>query len=397
VEREQPFTAQELKELGVKKDAIPAKLLSPSQVSAKLRAHERDVQVGRGVIQSYSKASVASNDPIEDRQGEALGQAASVFGVFDGHAGFQVSEYLHRVVPAAILERAETEAVDRGGEVARQVFESEDDAVVRGVLRLARQGKEVTGDLVRRMYAGSCAIVALVKQDSLFVVNTGDCRAVLGVKSPDGYRALPLSTDHTFDNPSEVARTFAEHPNEEVIRKKRVFGGLQPSRAFGDSIYKLAPSEVDEMETQLMTHLGDLYQRKARRIPRELLKTTPYVTAQPEITQHHLKKGDSFLVLATDGLWDSLSSQEAVDIVAAHLATQKHSHGDSDFIPIHQRGKQTRVVVDDNVATHLIRNSIGGDTPTTSLLLSIPAPHSRYSRDDISVTVVFFDQDKLQE
>ena len=40
------------------------------------------------------------------------------------------------------------------------------------------------------------------------------------------------------------------------------------------------------------------------------------VSAQPEFTHTKLDKKDLFLILATDGVWEWTSSQEAVDIVS---------------------------------------------------------------------------------
>lgn len=41
----------------------------------------------------------------------------------------------------------------------------------------------------------------------------------------------------------------------------------------------------------------------------------PAVTAQPEVVQHQLSSQDEFVVLASDGLWDKLSNEEAVGLV----------------------------------------------------------------------------------
>ena len=41
----------------------------------------------------------------------------------------------------------------------------------------------------------------------------------------------------------------------------------------------------------------------------------PALTAQPEVTQHPLTAEDEFVVLASDGLWDKLSNEEAVGLV----------------------------------------------------------------------------------
>ncbi len=74
----------------------------------------------------------------------------------------------------------------------------------------------------------------------------------------------------------------------------------------------------------------------------------PFVTAEPEIRHWPLGSRDRYLVLATDGVWDTISSEEAAHIVlAAHgdpqraaqeLALQAIERGSTDNV--------TAVVVD---------------------------------------------------
>ena len=51
--------------------------------------------------------------------------------------------------------------------------------------------------------------------------------------------------------------------------------------------------------------------------------------------------------------------------------------------------------VDDNPGAHLIRNALGGaNNYELRRMLSIPAPYSRVHRDDITVTVVWWEEGK---
>ncbi len=43
------------------------------------------------------------------------------------------------------------------------------------------------------------------------------------------------------------------------------------------------------------------------------------VIAEPVVSFHDLHENDTFLILATDGVWEFISSAEAVNIVAKHL------------------------------------------------------------------------------
>jgi pyruvate dehydrogenase phosphatase len=154
-------------------------------------------------------------------------------------------------------------------------------------------------------------------------------------------------------------------------------------------------------------------------------KTPPYVTSQPQITHQKLplsqygeavqgsdvqKRHSRFIVLATDGLWDELSSEEVVSLVGEHLngtrgvvSKDKFSIATADSVQqihgkaprSHQQDTGSWHFVDENLATHLIRNAFGSgpDPDKLSRLLSIPAPYSRRFRDDTSITVVVWEAD----
>jgi pyruvate dehydrogenase phosphatase len=109
--------------------------------------------------------------------------------------------------------------------------------------------------LAKPAVAGACAISALVDSttDGLYVASAGDCRGVAGWQREDGtWRCDILSEDQMGENPKEIERYVeaktgandrmrSEHPaseRDQVIRRGRVFGGLQPTRAFGDAVYK---------------------------------------------------------------------------------------------------------------------------------------------------------------
>lgn len=157
-----------------------------------------------------------------------------------------------------------------------------------------------------------------------------------------------------------------------------------------------------------------------------LLKTPPYVTPKPVVTHRKLdfltdstnpaatatksKSKLRFLVLATDGLWDELSSDEVVSLVGGYLAGLKGTVSKSalsKLVPttsgstVEGKDKRRRdnagswVFVDDNISTHLIRNAFGGgDEMHLRQLMSIPAPQSRSYRDDVTCTVVFWEESK---
>lgn len=162
------------------------------------------------------------------------------------------------------------------------------------------------------------------------------------------------------------------------------------------------------------------------------LKTPPYVTAQPVITHRKLPflppqvPGDTvskssalrFIVLATDGLWDELSSAEVVQLVAGHIGnvrgwvpqreldkkvpTKLSDDPESQTVEGKERRRKREgsawAFVDENLSTHLIRNAFGGaDNTKLRKLLSIPPPLSRSYRDDVTVTVLWWEDGKQSQ
>jgi pyruvate dehydrogenase phosphatase len=293
--------------------------------------------------------------------------------------------------------------------------------------------KRLAAEILAPALSGSCALMSFYDSRSKIfrVACTGDSRAVLGRRNQQTGKwfATPLSEDQTGSNPNEVARIRAEHPGEDhVIRAGRVLGNLEPSRAFGDAFYKWSRDTQDRIKKHF---LG--------RTPHPLLKTPPYVTAEPVVTSTSVEpaKGD-FVVLATDGLWEMLTNEEAVGLVGQWIEQQNRQASSTSSsntawltswfkssapsaLPVEKGGNMDKtgridtgqkgggekpirqqqwdmgeddgrfVVEDKNAATHLIRNALGGkDRDMVSALLTMPSPYSRRYRDDLTVEVIFF-------
>ncbi|KAK9478541.1 phosphatase 2C-like domain-containing protein [Lipomyces japonicus] len=438
------------------------KTLTDDEVSAKLREHEEAYKVerGNGVVR-FDVAQLASNSQIEDDYAAKIVNVNFAdgesdwyfFGVFDGHGGWNTSAKLRELlVPYVARELIEAvkpdtvstdyfvstsangRLVDRAIEIG---FQKLDDDIVKKPINflLDNPYKPASPELLMPAMSGSCALLSLYDSatQTLRVACTGDSRAVLGHRDSGGkWVATPLSYDQCGRNVSEVKRLREEHPDEKdtVVRRGRVLGGLEPTRAFGDARYKVP--------TDVLNQVGELF--FGRSTPGGSLKSPPYVTARPEVITTKVKPGD-FLVLATDGIWDELSCKEVVQLVVewmrkAEINTGRPAEGItsavrhngimsrvSDLADIAVRsdteelnarveapdvtdeGKATLrnlvagvkhfrglfTIKDKNVATHLVRNALGGaDTDETAMLVSLPPPMSRRYRDDMTAVVVFF-------
>ncbi|XP_044724596.1 protein phosphatase 2C domain-containing protein [Hirsutella rhossiliensis] len=374
-------------------------MLTPGQATQKLRRLEQSFSVnrGEGVIR-YDLAQLPSNDPIEDDHAEKIVEVPSrskgpdgssdwmFWGVFDGHSGWTTSATLRESL-ISYVARELNNTYKAAKSPAAPAPDAIDLAIKTGFNRLDHEivhksvekvfkasSKTVAAELLQPALSGSCALLSFYDSKSklLRVACTGDSRAVLGRRSDSGkWTATALSEDQTGSNPQEAARMRKEHPGEDnVVRNGRVLGGLEPSRAFGDAVYNPSP----------------------------LLKTPPYVTAEPIITTTKIEPEKcDFLVLATDGLWEMLTNDEVVGLVGQWIETQaagssSSSQFDSAWSKVFGSHTKDRFTVKDkNVATHLVRNALGGtNDEQVCALLTLPAPFSRRYRDDLTVQVIFF-------
>ncbi|KAI8979021.1 phosphatase 2C-like domain-containing protein [Pilobolus umbonatus] len=198
---------------------------------------------------------------------------ASFFGVFDGHGGRAVADYsgtqlYKKIMDSAYFKNGRYEEAIRSG-----YYGIDED--------LKNDPK------LKRDSSGSTAVAAiLTKEDILYVSNAGDSRIVISTR--DG-KSIPLTQDH---KPSLLKERQRIRKAGGFVECGRVNGSLALSRALGDFCFKANP------------HLTPDYQA---------------VTAEPDIIEHIMTDQDEFILLACDGIWDSMDNQEVVDFVRYKL------------------------------------------------------------------------------
>ncbi|KAJ8964084.1 hypothetical protein NQ314_005138, partial [Rhamnusium bicolor] len=221
----------------------------------------------------------------------------------------------------------------------------------------------------------------------------------------NSWLAKKLTNEHNSYNQSEVDRIIKEHPYNEgasVIKMDRLLGQLAPLRAMGDFRFKWS---TEIMTSIVAKHFGD-------HVVPPNYHTPPYLSALPEVTHHRLAPRDKFLIIGTDGLWDVMTPLQAVRLVGEHMKgkvtlnplklprkNMKLSEV-NEMLLQRKEGLKTKPK-DSNAATHIIRNALGGtefgiDHTKISQLLTLPDDVVRVFRDDITVTIVYFDSEYLR-
>ncbi|XP_042280823.1 pyruvate dehydrogenase phosphatase catalytic subunit 1 isoform X2 [Thunnus albacares] len=446
-------------------------ILSPPQVNSILKANEYSFKVpefdGKNVssVMGFESNQLPANAPIEDRRSAAtcLQTRGMLLGVFDGHAGCAcaqaLSERLFYYIAVSLLPHdtlCELEAAVEAGRALSPIlqwhkhpndyFSREAQTLYFNSLRtywqelidltspgevpdtreaLMNAFKRLDNDIsleaqvgdpnaflhywvLRVAFSGATACVAHIDGQDLFIANSGDARAILGVQEEDGsFSCHTLSNDHSAQNEDEIARIRGEHPPSErktVIRQDRLLGLLMPFRAFGDVKFKWS---IELQKRVLESGPDQLHENEHTKFIPPNYHTPPYLTAEPEITYHKLRPQDRFMVIASDGLWETLHRQEVVRIVGEYL-TGVHQHqpltvggyrvtlGQMQGLLQERKARASSAFEDQNSATHLMRHAVGNnefgtvDHERLSKMLSLPEELARMYRDDITIIVAPF-------
>lgn len=396
---------------------------SQSHRAAHLITEEEVKQV---LIESHGETKHTYNDfselPSLAEDGNCQGTVGNYhcWGIFDGHGGWSASNHVSRNIlkylndsytryhaapwwklgfQSPVDEKTMHSDFDT---IISDAFVNLDTDIIQAPLKALKSGNtKLAAEALPIALSGSCAMMAFYHPAShvLKVALVGDSRTVMGVQDKRGvWHATSLTEDQTGGNPSEISRIRSEHPHDPpgIVKNGRVLG-YEPSRSFGDGSTKYTKSQLIALRDAFWT-----------RTPNPLSSTPPYLTAKPVISTVAVEPNrPSFIVMGCDGLYEWLSNDQIVSLVGQWLEknpviTSRPHNGvvdhSSGYDSAHFKRPQALgwpalepIVKDDNAATHLIRNALGGaDFKKVSLLMSIPSPMSRRHRDDITCNVVFF-------
>ncbi|KAH8114519.1 PP2C-domain-containing protein [Phellopilus nigrolimitatus] len=234
------------------------------------------------------RISMEDAHTIEMRLEDNKGGNNAFFAVYDGHGGGTVAKYSGENVHKRLVNEEAYQEQQWDSALKRAFLDTDED--IRSDPRFFRDP------------SGCTAVAALVTHDGrIFVANAGDSRSVISVKG----EVKPLSFDHKPLNETEMARI--RHAGG-YVEYGRVNGNLALSRAIGDFEFK---------KNYVLT-------------PEEQI-----ITANPDIMEHKITEEDEFFIIACDGIWDCLTSQQVVDIIRLQVSQRKELSEISEFICDH--------------------------------------------------------------
>ena len=204
------------------------------------------------------------------------------YGVYDGHSDGQggkfVSNFLHKTLPDIFTVKREKSIYPIRAKTIEKIYEK-----IQSLLK--------TQYTTQSTRAGSTCLIAIhskVKEvNYLTVINTGDSRCILCRYDSGVNHARDITKDHKPSSYEEKHRILSSGGKLEFDGYEWRVNGLSVSRSFGD------------ITSTHVTNIPDIF--KIRLLTKDMAnKNASY---------------DKFFVLACDGLWDVLTSQEVINFI----------------------------------------------------------------------------------
>ncbi|GAB0491316.1 hypothetical protein MMPV_002569 [Pyropia vietnamensis] len=270
--------------------------------------------------------------------------------VFDGHGavGRPISNCIRDMLPTLLERELDGNAPPPAGAAGSSTCAAADHAKrVAALIGAFAEAEAVLYDEDRRIdhvFSGTTAVMAwMTGQQDLYCAWAGDSRCILGRRLPpaipggkDRFAAIECTFDHKPGRLDEkrrikaaggrVARWRKNIGPERVWLPRDWLPGLAMTRSVGDTV---------------LSDYG--------------------VEPRPDVTYTRLQTNDSFLVLASDGVWEFMPSQEVADFVGRlrREGVAPKEAADALVRESVRRWRRNEVVVDDTTAVIIYLDAAG--------------------------------------
>jgi len=222
-----------------------------------------------------------------------------LFCVFDGHGG------------AGDL-CAQFARDNLGLNVVKQIKQGEsvEDAFAKA---FPETNAQLHKSAVEDNMSGTTAIGCLFYENKILVGNVGDSRAIIVQEEEGGkLRAYPLSIDQTPFRQDERERV--KKYGARVMTMDQIQGIEPPHENWGLNLGEELDNDGDPPRIwhQSGDYPGTAFTRSIGDYVAEMLG----VVADPEVVTKELTEKDRYIIIASDGVWEFLTSQTVADMVA---------------------------------------------------------------------------------
>mmetsp|Transcript_6290 Transcript_6290/g.8336 ORF Transcript_6290/g.8336 Transcript_6290/m.8336 type:complete len:1062 (-) Transcript_6290:158-3343(-) len=160
--------------------------------------------------------------------------------------------------------------------------------------------------------SGTTAIAVYIDQDDVYVANVGDSRAIIGVQVDNKLVAKPLSSDQTPYRKDERDRVKA--CGARVMSMDQI-EGFEPIHENWGNVN--LGEEIDEGgdPPRVWSQYGEYPGTAFTRSFGDMIAEELGVCAEPEILHRKISKGDRYIVIASDGVFEFITNQTVIDMV----------------------------------------------------------------------------------
>ena len=255
---------------------------------------------------------------------------AHIFGVFDGHGGIEIAQYVKDNFVNVLINTDEFKK-EKYEDALKKAFETIDQTLkdnteetrqqLKKIQEIERKKellnkKPIENDLSDKeqndlevfksilnprkldncnisMFTGTTACVCLIIENTIYIANAGDSRCVI-IKKEENYKIDMQTKDHRLVDPDEKRRIevddgFVDNSNS------RLNGVLSLSRSIGDLEYK--KREWHKPEDQIITCKPDIYKKKISEV--------------------------AYILLGTDGVWEFFKNDKEIMDYNAKIFNEK--------------------------------------------------------------------------
>ena len=261
----------------------------------------------KGIVKNYNEDRVIVVSQIQKPQKtiHRTWPKMSYFAVFDGHGGESCSEYLKNNFLDYLIENKNFPH-DIKTSITETFDKLEDE--------FYEKNKQKPKDQIDN--SGSCALVAIMTENKIYIGNIGDSRAIMSLNN--GTKVKQLSIDHKPNNLKEFERItknggkvyidedVKEDENGKLDESKLNFitdkNDFNQYKCQSEVIFRHFPSHL-----AVVRSIGDI---KVKKPEYGALKGN--IIHTPEVFVYDYSPSYDFMVMGCDGIFDDLSNEEII-------------------------------------------------------------------------------------
>lgn len=199
-----------------------------------------------------------------------------LYAIMDGHSGLGTAAFIRDnlvTIATPYIEKLISADTREGETFSPTNYDLLEQLIFRELFRDIEKQCNLNSE--KHDFSGSTLTLVLHYGEHIIVANVGDSSAILASKS---WKAKTVTMDHVPDHPKERERIESSGGFVEFVGVWRVVGQLAISRSIGDK------------------HLRQ------------------FVTSEPTVAHFRHSADTRFLCIASDGVWETLSPEDVVDL-----------------------------------------------------------------------------------